>query len=391
MLNEALEVLGRLGRSADAARIAAEETRQKLNHLRDHGYVMFDHLVGTEHLARLQADYRNRLEVQLDFDTPTLAQSKIHPERDADLIKSNFFGTPAQLAARGLTFDKADIQSYDQAVRDFRPSTLTTRMPDTAEWFGLWLDPKMLPVIEGYLGFVPVLEEAFIRRNYPSDFVVMNHAWHRDTNHSRHLLKAFFFLNDCTLLNGPHHYIAGTVQDRRLDGGRYFSDAEVRALYPAGSARDIVSIVPAGRSSSKTRAACTRRASPNRAIATSASPPSCRPSLCAAAPRSTACHAAPMPGCRKTSAATSRRRSCRPRKCECSWPPLLVQVETSGLPCRRSAFSATRPPPDLVLGGTARASGRPLVKCEASSASCLWWCPACFWRYSAFTQPLCPS
>lgn len=246
MLNEALEVLGRLGRAADASRIAADETREKLDHLREHGYVAFDHLVGTEHLAKMQADYQDRLERQLDFDTPTLAQSKIDPVRDADLIKSNFFGTPAQLAARGLTFDKGDIQSYEQAVREFRPSTLTTRMPDSPEWFSLWLDPRMLPVIEGYLGFVPVLEEAYIRRNYPSDFVVMNHAWHRDTNHSRHLLKAFFFLNDCTLRNGPHHYISGTVKDRRLDGGRYFSEEEVRALYPAGSARDIVSVVPAG-------------------------------------------------------------------------------------------------------------------------------------------------
>lgn len=74
----------------------------------------------------------------------------------------------------------------------------------------------------------------------------MNHAWHRDSNHPRHLLKAFFFLNDCTLKTGPHHYIAGSIEDRRLDGERYFTDDEVRALYPAGSEREVVSEVPAG-------------------------------------------------------------------------------------------------------------------------------------------------
>lgn len=246
MLNQALEALGRLGRTVSASRIVNGETLEKLNHLRDHGYVMFEHLVGTEKLATLQADYRERLEKGLAFDMPTLAQSKVDRQRDADLIKTNFFGTSAQLAARGLTFDKGDVVNYDQAVRDFRPSTLTTRLPDTIEWFGLWLDPNILPVIEGYFGFVPVLEEAYIRRNFPSDFVVMNHAWHRDTNHSQHLLKAFFFLNDCTLENGPHHYISGTVKDRRIDGSRYFTEDEVRSMYPSGSERDIVSVVPAG-------------------------------------------------------------------------------------------------------------------------------------------------
>ena len=246
MLNQALEMLGRFGRSSDASRLAANETQEKLQHLREHGYVIFDHLVGSARLDLLQADYLDRLENKLEFKTPTLAQSKIDPQRDADLIASNFFGTPQQLADRGLTFDRGDIVSYDQAVRDFRPSTLTTAMPDSVDWFDVWLDPKMLPVIEGYFGFVPHLEEAYIRRNYPSDFVVMNHAWHRDTNHSRHLLKAFVFLNDCTLRNGPHHYIAGTVLDRKLDGGGYFTEEEVRAHYPAGSERDIVSVVPAG-------------------------------------------------------------------------------------------------------------------------------------------------
>lgn len=246
MLNETLERLGRIGRSADAARTATDSVREKTDHLRMQGYVAFDHLVGTERLAQLQADYRNRLEVNLEFDMPTLAQSRIDRERDADMIASNFFGTPQTLAARGLTFSRDEITSYEQAIADFRPSTLTTPLPDTQDWFDLWLDAEVLPVIEGYMGFIPQLEEAYIRRNFPADFAVMNHAWHRDSNHPKHLLKAFFFLNDCKLTTGPHHYIAGSIEDRRLDGGQYFTDEEVRALYPAGSERDVVSEVPAG-------------------------------------------------------------------------------------------------------------------------------------------------
>lgn len=59
-------------------------------------------------------------------------------------------------------------------------------------------------------------------------------------------MKAFFFLTDCNLKTGPHHYILGKVQDRTIDGKNYFSDEEVRAVYPEDSGREVVSVVPAG-------------------------------------------------------------------------------------------------------------------------------------------------
>jgi hypothetical protein len=241
----ALEKLARVGRGADASHLTSEQSAQ-LAHLREHGYVMFSHLVGTARLKKLQDEYRKRLEDDLNFEFPTLAQSRIDPVRDADLIKSNFLATPQALAKRGLTFDRSDVTSYVQAVRDFEPSTLTTELPDTQDWFDLWLDPNVLAIAEAYFGFVPQLVEAYIRRNFPARFVVMNHAWHRDRNHETHLLKAFVFLSDCTVKTGPHHYIAGSVNDRRIDGKIYYSDEEIRAVYPESSGREIVSVVPAG-------------------------------------------------------------------------------------------------------------------------------------------------
>jgi hypothetical protein len=245
LIRGALEKVARLGRSADEKGLSAEQSAQ-LAHLREHGYVIFDHLVGTDKLAALQADYRKRVEVDLDFDFPTLAQSRIDPVRDEDLIKSNFLATPEQLAARGLAFQKSDMRTYDQAVAEFAPSTLTTKLPNEIDWFDLWLDPKMLPIVEAYFGFVPELVEAYIRRNFPARFPVMNHAWHRDRNHETHLLKGFVFLSDCTLRTGPHHYIAGSVQDRRIDGKIYYSDEEIQKVYPPESGREIISVVPAG-------------------------------------------------------------------------------------------------------------------------------------------------
>lgn len=246
MLKTALEKIARIGRGVAGDSNLNQVQKDQLTELRQNGYVMFDHLVGTERLKRLQADYRDRVENKLDFEFPVLAQAKIDPDRDAALIESNFLATPQQLAEHGLTITRDDISDYKHAVEEFQPSTLTTYLPDDHDWFDLWLDSNILPVAEAYMGFVPHLIEAYVRRNFPARFVVMNHAWHRDRNHETHLLKAFFFLSDCTLKTGPHHYISGSVNDRTIDGKFYFSDEEVRAAYPEESGREVVSVVPAG-------------------------------------------------------------------------------------------------------------------------------------------------
>lgn len=246
MLKSTLEIVARVGRAAASETSLTQVQRDQLASLRSQGYVAFDHLVGTDRLAQLQEDLKQRIEHDLDFEYPCLAQTRIDPERDADMIASNFLATNAQLKARDLTFERADAKSYDQVVTEFEPSSLKTFLPDTPQWLGTWLDPAILPIVEAYMGFRPELTEAYIRRNFPAKFVVMNHAWHRDRNHPTHLLKAFIFLNDCTLENGPHHYISGSVQDRRMDGQNYFSEEDVRTLYPAGGKNDVVSVVPAG-------------------------------------------------------------------------------------------------------------------------------------------------
>jgi hypothetical protein len=246
MLKTALEKVARVGRGAPSETTLTQTQRAQLARLRTEGYVAFDHLVGTEKLAQLQAELAQRIEGDLDFEYPCLAQTRIDPERDADMIASNFLATNAQLKARNLTFDRGDAKDYAQVVSEFEPSSLKTFLPDTPEWLGTWLDPTILPIVEAYMGFRPELTEAYIRRNFPAKFVVMNHAWHRDRNHPTHLLKAFIFLNDCTLDNGPHHYIAGSVQDRRMDGQNYYSEDEVRTLYAAGGPEEVISVVPAG-------------------------------------------------------------------------------------------------------------------------------------------------
>lgn len=246
MLKQVLEKIAIAGRPAPAERHLDVNQLEKLQHLREHGYVMLDKFVETERLARLQQDYHERLEQNLEVELPCLAQAKIDPEEHADLIKNNFLATPGELEQLGLTFNRADIENYQQVVEKFAPSTLTMRLPDNHDFFDMWLDPDVIAIVQSYLGFTPLLTEAYIRRNFPARHKVMNHAWHRDRNHDKYLLKGFIFLSDCTLRTGPHHYISGSIQDRTLDGKPYFTDTEVETAYPESSGRHIISVVKAG-------------------------------------------------------------------------------------------------------------------------------------------------
>jgi hypothetical protein len=108
------------------------------------------------------------------------------------------------------------------------------------------LNEEILKIIDTYMGLRPHLVEAYLRRNFPAKYKVMNHFWHRDTNHPEFLLKAFIFLSDCKITNGPHEYVSGSIQDRRLDGKPYFLDKEVDSLYPDDSSNRIKSVVKAG-------------------------------------------------------------------------------------------------------------------------------------------------
>lgn len=214
--------------------------------LRKDGFAIFPNFVPKDKLSTMQDELGQALR-DLRFTTPTLAQTRIDPTRHRQLIDDFMFGTPAQLREWGVVFERGEAKSYEQVVKDFNPSTLTVPMLQYSEAYRrLWLDPFILGIAAHYLGMVPSLTEAYVRRNFPAPHRTMNHYWHRDLN-SIHLLKGFIFLSDCGPENGPHEYITGT--HRRYDvlnGKPYFTDAEVDALYPEGDTARKTSVVPAG-------------------------------------------------------------------------------------------------------------------------------------------------
>jgi len=240
------EHLSRISRQVNHKDIENPKIDTYLQQLRKRGFVILDDLAGSLDFKNLKKKLDIKIEQDFDLEFPCLAQSKIDEEQDRDLINRNFLASKDELSNRGLTFSRDEIQSYRQMIDNFKPSTLTTPMPSENAFYNLWLNPTLMAIVSNYMGFYPHLTEAYIRRNFPCIFPVMNHNWHRDTNHETHLLKAFMFFTDCDINTGAHHYIAGSVNDSRFRDKIYYTDDEINSEWPTGSDNHMISTVKAG-------------------------------------------------------------------------------------------------------------------------------------------------
>ena len=224
-------------------------TEQKiiLDKVKHDGFALLDNYLSESILHIMQDELSTALE-DLKFMTPCLAQAKVDPIRHVNLINNNMLGTPQELESLGVTFNLSDARNYQQALKEFNPSTLTVDMLMFSEAYRkVWTDPFLLGIVAHYLGMVPKLVEAYVRRNFPAPYRSMNHYWHRDLNNRFHLIKMFVFLSDCTKETGPHEYIQGSHIDySRLNNQRYYSDDQIDAVYPLTCAKRILSTVKAG-------------------------------------------------------------------------------------------------------------------------------------------------
>lgn len=238
-----------------AHRISLNSRPSSLNHrnfnsdletLRKDGTLVLENFIPAESLNSFKQILHNRIEDRYDFEMPCLSQSKVNRETHREVIDNKFKYSNASLNKLGLCFSKNDIHSYEQMLRELKPTTLKLYLEDNKESYDLWLNTYLLNLIEGYMGMIPYMTEAYVRRNFPSDFRVMNHNWHRDQNHDKYLLKAFYFLTDCEIEHGPHEFVIGSHKDFTISGKDYFEDSEIDSLYPPGSAKRFVSKVKAG-------------------------------------------------------------------------------------------------------------------------------------------------
>ncbi len=217
-----------------------------LKTLKKDGTLVLENFLDPQVLAELQKDLKKSIEEDFNFEYPCLSQTRIDSEKHQEIIQKKFKFSNKELHRRGVCFERHEVESYQQVLNQFKPTTLKVSIKDDAKHFNVWLDPYLLKLIEGYMGIVPFLTEAYSRRNFPSQYKVMNHNWHRDMNHEHHLLKAFIFLSDCDFKHGPHEFVIGSHVDRRISGKDYFEESEVDALYPPGSNSRFLSKVKAG-------------------------------------------------------------------------------------------------------------------------------------------------
>lgn len=224
-----------------------QQQKEAIAELHDSGQVVLPAYLSGDLLERLQEDLESALR-KLVFETPCLAQSRIHPDRHKRLIENHLYASVDELQREGMTFGADEVRDYDQVIRDFQPSTLKAYMLAHSEAYRrVWFDPYLLTIVAGYLGLVPMMVEAYVRRNFPSKYRVMNHFWHRDLNSPMGLLKMFIFLNDCKLQTGPHEYVRGSHRNFSvLNGSRYYSDKELDRQFPEDSPDRFTSTVPAG-------------------------------------------------------------------------------------------------------------------------------------------------
>lgn len=225
--------------------ISSKLTKDKCNFLRENGYVIFDHLVGSSIIERLASDINQKAD-NFRFRKPLLAQARVDSNKHKKLIESNFLLNRIELPVYDIDAQFKKNETLLEFVKREKPSSLEFEMPDVSDFYNVWLDDEITKVVEMYFGFTPILAEAFVRRNYPSEFIVMNHGWHSDKNHDEHLLKGFIFLNDCDLNNGPHHYLEKTHRLEGLEDKSYFSEEEIEKLKNEKQLAEIVSIVPKG-------------------------------------------------------------------------------------------------------------------------------------------------
>jgi hypothetical protein len=105
-------------------------------------------------------------------------------------------------------------------------------------------DPDILAVAEAYLGCKPVIDNIGAAWGYPGRETAKGvQRFHRDFDCSR-CFKAFYYLTDIDAASGPHKYVKGSHQDRRLESGKAQTDDAITEAFGADAIETITA--PAG-------------------------------------------------------------------------------------------------------------------------------------------------
>lgn len=104
--------------------------------------------------------------------------------------------------------------------------------------------PDILAVAEAYIGCKPVIDNIGAAWGYPGRSVAKGvQRFHRDFDCARNF-KAFYYLTDIDEASGPHQFVRGSHQDRRLESGKAQTDEVIAETF--GADRIETMTAPAG-------------------------------------------------------------------------------------------------------------------------------------------------
>jgi Phytanoyl-CoA dioxygenase (PhyH) len=116
-----------------------------------------------------------------------------------------------------------------------------TDLPEVAAWGH---DPRILRMVENYVGLSVKFQGAHLRRDFANEKPVTTDLWHRD-DEDRRIIKVFIYLTDVGAENGPFEYIPRhrvtglktwqilfRIMVSRRMGRIGLNDAEMSALIP---------------------------------------------------------------------------------------------------------------------------------------------------------------
>lgn len=193
-------------------------------------------------LARYRLElvnYHHQLPTLSASDHQIVSQLKREGAAITSLEQLSLPSTPAMLAAAQTYLQMMKAELAAPPHKPAYPHIYTmTDIPEFSNWGN---DPRLLRLVENYIGLPTKFQEVHLRRDFPNETPVTTGLWHWDLE-DRRMVKLFVYLTDATEAYGPLEYIPKAcmspwMQYQILQQVRYsdrmgLNDAEMAAFVP---------------------------------------------------------------------------------------------------------------------------------------------------------------
>jgi hypothetical protein len=189
-------------------------------------YRLHDRFLSNPEARKRHEQHPPRLEDQLTGIVAQLEAEGLAVVPFGELFAPERWDELARSSAEFAREVEADVSSAS-ATKTKKPYLLRAYAPGPVElppgnpWLGLGTAPRLLDVVNAYLGLwskLSYVDQWYTRPNPEAAARVASQRWHRDYN-DKHLLKVFLYMTDVDAGAGPFEYVPGS-----MIGGARFAD-----------------------------------------------------------------------------------------------------------------------------------------------------------------------